>query len=229
MTAFEIVKDSVDIVDAAQRYGIDVNRHKKALCPFHDDHNPSLSFKGQRFKCFACGAGGDVIDLVGHLANLPPLDTVRELNDTFRLRLDIDKPVPSAEVKRQKRLVERKKALKEWEQWAFNTIAAYFRMLRDWREAYAPRHPEDVFHPRFLESLHKMDYIEYLLEEVFIVGGEKEKIVFYNQFRPMVERLAWRIEKEREIDAGGIRTRDNPSGIVFPFELAGVRYSEMAA
>ncbi len=231
MTAFEIVKDSVDIVDAARRYGIEVSRNNKALCPFHDDHTPSLSFKRQRFRCFGigCEASGDVIDLVGRLTNLSPLDTVRELNETYRLRIDVDKPVPTEEVIRRKRLAENKKAFKEWERWAHNTMAEYFRALRRWREAYAPGHPDESFHPRFLESLHRMDYIEYLLDTVFIVGGEKEKLEFYNKFRPMVEQLEKRMEKEREYNAGGITQRDNPSGIVFPFELAGVQYSEMAA
>jgi hypothetical protein len=41
----------------------------QTLCPFHDDHDPSLgTFEGYdgrtRYKCFACGASGDVIDLV---------------------------------------------------------------------------------------------------------------------------------------------------------------------
>ncbi|MDR1703813.1 MAG: hypothetical protein LBS19_03900 [Clostridiales bacterium] len=43
MTPFEIVKYSVDIIDAAERYGLEVNRHKKAHCPFHDDHTPSAN------------------------------------------------------------------------------------------------------------------------------------------------------------------------------------------
>ncbi|MBL8812549.1 MAG: hypothetical protein JNM43_20465 [Planctomycetaceae bacterium] len=42
----------------------------KMLCPFHADHDPSLAFylpsgkKNWRYKCFACGASGDVFDLV---------------------------------------------------------------------------------------------------------------------------------------------------------------------
>lgn len=38
----------------------------KMLCPFHDDHHPSLMLHvgKQFFKCHACGAGGDVIALV---------------------------------------------------------------------------------------------------------------------------------------------------------------------
>jgi hypothetical protein len=218
-------------VDAAGRYGIEVSRRNKALCPFHDDRHPSLSFKGGRFKCFACGAGGDVIDLVGRLANLSPLDAVRELNDTFRLQIDVDKPVPTDEAERRKRLAEGKKAFAKWENRAFNTMAEYFRSLRAWREAYAPKHPGDEFHPRFLESLHRLDYIEYLLQAVFIEGNLKEKIEFYNAFHPTVERLAQRMERERERekDAGGTGPGNNPSGIVFPFEFAGAASYEEAA
>jgi hypothetical protein len=36
------------------------------LCPFHDDHSPSLTIKpdGQHWKCFGCGRSGDAIDWV---------------------------------------------------------------------------------------------------------------------------------------------------------------------
>ena len=34
-----------------------------ALCPFHDDHNPSMHINPDKgiFKCFSCGTGGDLI------------------------------------------------------------------------------------------------------------------------------------------------------------------------
>ena len=57
------------IEDVAKELGMTVVRHK-ALCPFHDDRHPSLRFKGNRFKCFACGASGDVIDLVMRYNNI---------------------------------------------------------------------------------------------------------------------------------------------------------------
>lgn len=36
----------------------------KACCPFHPDRSPSFTIfdSGQRFHCFGCGAGGDVLD-----------------------------------------------------------------------------------------------------------------------------------------------------------------------
>ena len=42
MRIFEIVKENVDLQEAAELYGIDVNRYGKALCPFHNDRHPSL-------------------------------------------------------------------------------------------------------------------------------------------------------------------------------------------
>ena len=53
------------IEGVAERLGLRVTRHK-ALCPFHDDRHPSLSFKVSKntFRCFVCGASGGTIDLV---------------------------------------------------------------------------------------------------------------------------------------------------------------------
>ena len=53
------------IEGVAERLGLRVTRHK-ALCPFHDDHHASMSFKVSKntFRCFVCGASGGTIDLV---------------------------------------------------------------------------------------------------------------------------------------------------------------------
>lgn len=41
-------------------------REMVGVCPFHDDHSPSMNVSEtkQIFKCFACGAGGDVFKFV---------------------------------------------------------------------------------------------------------------------------------------------------------------------
>ena len=57
------------IEEEAKDLGIVVGRHK-ALYPFHEDRHPNLHFKNNRFKCFACGASGDVIDLVMRYLNI---------------------------------------------------------------------------------------------------------------------------------------------------------------
>ena len=61
---------AIPIEDLASRLGLDV-RHHKALCPFHNDRHPSLSFNVRKntYRCFVCDAHGDTIDLVRHLLN----------------------------------------------------------------------------------------------------------------------------------------------------------------
>ena len=70
------------IEGVAERLGLQVKQHK-ALCPFHDDHHASLSFKVSRntFRCFVCGASGGPIDLVMRYLNKPFLDACRWLAD----------------------------------------------------------------------------------------------------------------------------------------------------
>ena len=68
------------IEEVAKRLGMRVVRHT-ALCPFHNDKNPSLHFhRGKnRYKCFACGASGDVVDLVMRYNNLGFKEAVAEI------------------------------------------------------------------------------------------------------------------------------------------------------
>ena len=42
MNVFATVKTSINTREAAERYGVEVKRHGKALCPFHNDRHPSL-------------------------------------------------------------------------------------------------------------------------------------------------------------------------------------------
>ena len=71
MQKYDIEKlRSLPIEGVAQRLGLRVERHK-SLCPFHDDHHASLSFKVSKntFRCFVCGASGGTIDLVMRYLN----------------------------------------------------------------------------------------------------------------------------------------------------------------
>lgn len=68
------------IEEVAEKLGIEVVRHT-ALCPFHDDKHPSLHFdlKRNRFKCFSCGASGDVISLVERFKKVGFKEAVRSI------------------------------------------------------------------------------------------------------------------------------------------------------
>ena len=71
MEKYELQKlRELPIEGVAERLGLTVRMHK-ALCPFHDDHHASLSFKVSKntYRCFVCGAHGGPIDLA--MALLP--------------------------------------------------------------------------------------------------------------------------------------------------------------
>ena len=72
MERYEIQKlRELPIEAVAERLGLRVRMHR-ALCPFHDDRHPSLSFSVRRntFRCFVCGASGGTIDLVMKCMNV---------------------------------------------------------------------------------------------------------------------------------------------------------------
>lgn len=69
-----LLKGSLAIEDLIGRY-VPLRRSGKALtglCPFHDDHRPSLVVypEHKRFHCFGCSARGDVFDFLKRIENL---------------------------------------------------------------------------------------------------------------------------------------------------------------
>ena len=62
------VQESVDIVDVISGYLPLSNKGKNffGVCPFHSDHSPSMSVSREKqiYKCFACGASGNVFNFV---------------------------------------------------------------------------------------------------------------------------------------------------------------------
>ena len=87
MNIFEAVKQSVTTRQAAESYGIRVNKNGMAVCPFHRDKNPSMKVD-RRFHCFGCQADGDVIDFTAHLYNLKPKEAAEKLARDFSIHYE---------------------------------------------------------------------------------------------------------------------------------------------
>lgn len=88
MDKFEIRRlRELPILSVAQRLGIEVRGGKYCRCPSpqHDDHTPSCSFRldgtPQRWKCWSCGRGGDVIALCQEVLGLGFPEACRWLAD----------------------------------------------------------------------------------------------------------------------------------------------------
>ena len=75
-----LVRSRASIVDVLSHY-ISLSktgRNYVALCPFHDDHNPSMSISEDKqiYKCFVCGAGGNVFTFVSNYEKISFLEAV---------------------------------------------------------------------------------------------------------------------------------------------------------
>lgn len=87
------------IEQVAERVGLHVERHK-SLCPFHDDHRPSLTFhaRSNTFRCFSCGARGGPIDLVMRRLGMSFPEACRWLDGGARIDpLPLSRPRPREE------------------------------------------------------------------------------------------------------------------------------------
>ena len=202
MRIFEIVKENVNLREAAELYGIDVNRYSKALCPFHNDRHPSLYVADNHYYCFTCGEHGDVIDFVGRLFQLSPYDAARKLAADFHL--SPDKP-PSAAALHAKRIQTEAQQLRETEQLCFSVLSDYAHVLRDWKVQYAPQSPAEAPDERFVEACHKLDEVEYYLDILASGNSHERAEVIQQQIADgKLGRLRQRLEKihKEEIEDG---------------------------
>jgi hypothetical protein len=87
---FEKVRTQINIADVLEQFGVHIDRNGKGLCPFHSDSNPSLSIdkKSNRFKCFACDAGGSAIDFVAKLKGIEPFEAVKLIAEMNGVKYD---------------------------------------------------------------------------------------------------------------------------------------------
>ena len=171
MNVFATVKTSINTREAAARYGVEVNRHGKALCPFHNDRNPSLFVDDDHYHCYACGEHGDVIDLTAKLFGLKLYEAAQKLAYDFGITQD--KPPDKAIQKKQNRKSEAQQ-LRENEKLCFSALMEYYKLLQEWKVLYAPRSPEDTPHDRFVQACHHLSYVEYLVD-LLIMGDSYER------------------------------------------------------
>ena len=92
MDKFQLQKlRDLPIEGVAERLGLRVERHK-CLCPFHDDHTPSLSFKNNKFRCWSCGESGDTIKLAEKMLGKGFVEACRWLANEHNVILTEYKP-----------------------------------------------------------------------------------------------------------------------------------------
>ena len=67
------------------------------ICPFHDDHHPSLQIHPQKgiFKCFACGTGGDLITFYSLINKKKWHESIHDLATKYGFKIEYENKVES--------------------------------------------------------------------------------------------------------------------------------------
>ena len=194
MDLFTQIKMAVSVKEAAEYYGLEVNRGDMVCCPFHDDRTPSMKLNEDYFYCFGCGASGDVIDLAARLFGLSGYEAAKKLAADF----GITEQKPSILAK-----LRRGKSQAETERESFRVLQDYLRILQDWKTHCAPRSPEDAIDPRYAEACHMLERIGNMLDILaFGTPQERGEVVADLQKDDRLVRMEARNRQIREDEDG---------------------------
>ena len=155
MSLFQTIKAAVTTRQAAESFGLEVSKDGMALCPFHEDHHPSLKLD-KRYYCFACEVSGDVIDFTAKFFGISMHSAAIKLARDFgidpRPPTQMQFAIPDAE------------PFQEPEPPCILYLAQDMQKLRRWKREYAPEDPEEPWDDRFVEACGKLSHAEYLLD-----------------------------------------------------------------
>lgn len=106
------VKLAYNIVDYIQSSGIKLKQNGatkwKGLCPFHNEKSPSFSVDEhfQNYRCFGCGASGDLISFVEKTENLEFFDSIKKLAEDKGIDLKLETSEDSIDYKSLKACIK---------------------------------------------------------------------------------------------------------------------------
>ena len=165
---YESIKAAVTARQAAESFGLTVNRSGMAICPFHEDHTPSLKLD-QRYYCFGCGATGDVIDFTARLLNVSNYNAAQILAEKFGIQLESQTVIEPK--------IKPAVPLRILEQCCLFALVQYEKLLRFWKKHYAPQTQEEPFHDRFVEGCQRESFIAHLIDEMMDADPWRRKQV----------------------------------------------------
>jgi hypothetical protein len=116
--SFGAVKAATDLRDLIGESGVEFNRARMARCPFHDDRHPSLSVRGDHWRCFGCGEHGDCFDWCERYYTMGTGEALRYLAARAGIApkapLGAPAPEPSPEVREARRLRDLRRGFLDW-------------------------------------------------------------------------------------------------------------------
>ena len=128
------IKSVVSCRQFLESNGIKV-KHGFAVCPLHGDNDASLKVydNGRGWCCYGCHKGGDIINLAREYYGTGFNDTVRRLNEEFKIGLDLDAKIS----KKDDFLWKARKTREKYERIEKErALASAEKSYMDWLEVY---------------------------------------------------------------------------------------------
>lgn len=100
------IKEKVDLIEFIGRY-VSLEKesgHMKGLCPFHNEKSPSFVVYKERFKCFGCGASGDVFDFLTGLGK-----TIKEAKEMLSSEFSVDSEIAQLLIEKREKQEKKEK------------------------------------------------------------------------------------------------------------------------
>ena len=104
------IRSKVDIVEIISSYIQLSTRGKNyfGVCPFHDDHSPSMSVSKDKqiYTCFSCGATGNVFKFLQDYKHISFMEAVKECADMCGIDIKLTPSMEDTMLKKNKTLYE---------------------------------------------------------------------------------------------------------------------------
>lgn len=181
----EIISDVVELNKTGQNF--------KGLCPFHAEKTPSFVVSPDKkiYKCFGCGASGNVISFMKNYHGLTFIEALKELATKAGISLpDEDNQKHSEKNKKRDLVLKAMEDANNFYRKLLNTTAgknalAYFhgrgyhsKIIEEFQLGYSPDSWRDL-----KDELKKRDYSEETLLDAGLIIHNKEKNSIYDRFR----------------------------------------------
>lgn len=104
------IRNKIDIVEIISSYIPLTMRGKNyfGVCPFHDDHSPSMSVSKDKqiYTCFSCGATGNAFKFIQDYEHISFIEAVKKCADMCGIVLNIDSSKEQNYIKKNKELYD---------------------------------------------------------------------------------------------------------------------------
>jgi DNA primase len=203
----ELVRSRTEIVsligESLTLQPIAGGREFQALCPFHDDNNPSMRVYPDRqsFRCWVCNEGGDVFSWVQKRENVGFFDALRILAE----RAHLEMPNRSDKQVQQQAKKEEVLAALKWAELQFHEAFKSDPASKDARDYIASRgystETIDLFrigyHPEDWDWIQRRARGQFSMEallEARLIRNQDDRPGYSDYF---VDRVLWPIHDER--------------------------------